>query len=102
MLENLSYYYALASYCVFQANDHLDAQYAQKHFALKDFSPNMQDPIVMPSRLNAKLVVKVGLLHTISFVNIILRFRIARPNFPNDPAPIIYRVFFLCWAKTTL
>ena len=102
MLENLSYYYALASYCVFQANDHLDVQYAQKHFALKDFSPNMQDPIVMPSRLNAKLVVKVGLLHTILFFNIILRLNIARPNFPNDPAPIIYRVFFLCWAKTTL
>ena len=65
LLENLSYYYALASYCVFQANDHLDVQYAQKHFALKDFSPNMQDPIVMPSRLNAKLVVKVGVLHNI-------------------------------------
>ena len=100
MLENLSYYYALASYCVFQANDHLDAQYAQKHFALKDFSPNMQDPIVMPSRLNAKLVVKVGVLH-----NIICQHYtaiISRPNFPNDPAPIVYRVFFLCWAKTTL
>ena len=77
--EGLSYYYALASYCVFQGNGHLDAIYAQKHFALNDFSQNTHESTVTPSRSNAKLVVKVGPYQIYHF-SISYKHRYAKPS----------------------